>query len=117
MSVEAARELSAPDVGQIRKLCRGQSCFGRCRWQEATVRDRSRSSYRFFERTQVSQVMLGGDRDMRTTKTHLIWELMPYRACSSGANSSGRILADRSLCMPDCLLRRKVDMLPVICHY
>jgi hypothetical protein len=35
---------------------------------------------------------------------------MPYRARSSGAKRPGRMLADRSFCMPVCLPRRKLAM-------
>lgn len=42
--------------------------------------------------------------------THLICELRPYRAWSSGVKSSGRMLPDRSFWMPACLPRRKPAM-------
>lgn len=38
--------------------------------------------------------------------TDLICELTPYRDCSRGSKRWGRMAADRSFCMPDCLPRR-----------
>lgn len=43
--------------------------------------------------------------------THLIWELIPNRACSSGAKSWGRMVADRSFCIPACFPRRNEAIL------
>lgn len=54
----------------------------------------------------LSASWIGGRSQLPST--YLIWELMPYRKRSSGAKSSGRILADKSLDMPACLPLRKL---------
>lgn len=44
-------------------------------------------------------------------QTYPIWELIPYRAWSSGAKSSGKMPADRSFWIPACFPRRKPAIL------
>lgn len=45
---------------------------------------------------------------------YLIWLCIPYRAWSSGRNSSGLMLADKSFCMPVCLPRRKAAIFEIL---